>query len=919
MSSWRPALRIARRITRRNIGRSLLVAILVGVPVAGATFADVLYRSTNGPEHDAYRDIGSADAQVLVTSANELYNGWFPSKWGDIDIEQLSDDRDPGAVDLAEYLPSGSFFVPNRQYRDARFAMGEGFIRTSANIASLGDPLTQHQARLDSGAWPEEPNEIVVTRSLAKRLRIVDGGDLVPDAELALFDGPTVRVTGLAINPFCLSCEEAMAMPGSALDVDQPEDEQAVDPYLMAVRSYLVDLPEDVEATDLVPQLADEGIAMVPREVYLQPDEVAAGMNLSMDDVQAIALGALIVGLGLLEIVLLAGAAFAVGARRQTRDLGLAAVNGATTKQVRRIVLAQGLTLGAIGAVLGVALGAVIIVVAEPLWERLFGQLIDHWRYGLGEIAIAAGVGVVSGLAAAVIPAVGAARMKPVDALAGRFRASKLAARMPLLGVVLIALGVATALMGNRVISGKFEEYQRALESAPPGAWVSQPDTSLAVTLQLLGATLAVAGIVIAIPALVTFLARVAGRFSFPLRYAMRDAARHRHRTAPTVAAIMIVVTGSVGLAFVIGGMERAEKAQFVPSMPDDVMAIRTTSWGPDSAETQALAAGKAAVKEKLPEADVADVTVPFFEVAPPDAQLEEEASSEFFPAFATPEPVAPCDDGDCMATRAQGEVAMVTPELFELITGRPMNTAEKSAVESGSAIVFDRRLVGDDNTVTVGAETYVYEDPFWDGWSKPDRAQLVAHVVAIDHRYSSFPLVLAPADAFPTNVALVTDRSFVAYGDASESDVSAAVTAAELQGVWTWIEDGPESYAGITALILAAASAFVTLVGVAIAVSLAAAESRADYATLGAVGAAPRRRRLIAGAQALVVGGVGTALGLALGAYIAFTAWPTTGSPDFVVPWSSVALTSIAVPTLAVVVAMIFTPSRLPMLRRLE
>jgi hypothetical protein len=42
-----------------------------------------------------------------------------------------------------------------------------------------------------------------------------------------------------------------------------------------------------------------------------------------------------------------------------------------------------------------------------------------------------------------------------------------------------------------------------------------------------------------------------------------------------------------------------------------------------------------------------------------------------------------------------------------------------------------------------------------------------------------------------------------------------------------------------------------------------------------------------------------------------------TTGSPDFVVPRGNLAVTGIAVPLLAVLVAAAFTPSRLPMVRR--
>jgi hypothetical protein len=48
-------------------------------------------------------------------------------------------------------------------------------------------------------------------------------------------------------------------------------------------------------------------------------------------------------------------------------------------------------------------------------------------------------------------------------------------------------------------------------------------------------------------------------------------------------------------------------------------------------------------------------------------------------------------------------------------------------------------------------------------------------------------------------------------------------------------------------------------------------------------------------------------------------TARTTTGSPDFVIPWANLLVTRIAVPLLAVLVATLFTPGRLPLVRRAE
>ena len=70
-----------------------------------------------------------------------------------------------------------------------------------------------------------------------------------------------------------------------------------------------------------------------------------------------LAIMVLIGGLAMLEIVLLAGPAFAVGARRRQRDLALVAAVGGNPAHVRRIVLADGAVLGVLAAAVGVVVG----------------------------------------------------------------------------------------------------------------------------------------------------------------------------------------------------------------------------------------------------------------------------------------------------------------------------------------------------------------------------------------------------------------------------------------------------------------------------------------------------------------------------------------------------------------------------------
>ena len=177
----------------------------------------------------------------------------------------------------------------------------------------------------------------------------------------------------------------------------------------------------------------------------------------------------LISGLGLLEVVLLAGAAFAVGARRQTRELGLVGASGGSARHVRRIVLAQGLVLG--GLRRRARRRRRVRWSPSPAGRcgstsRTAG--IVGWAFGPWEIAVAALIGLLSGVAAAVIPAIGAGRMRPVDALAERFRTSRWRAagarRSPAARWSRPESSV--ALVGDRMLADDFAAYARELEAA---------------------------------------------------------------------------------------------------------------------------------------------------------------------------------------------------------------------------------------------------------------------------------------------------------------------------------------------------------------------------------------------------------------------------------------------------------------------
>ncbi|HLU64537.1 MAG TPA: FtsX-like permease family protein, partial [Protaetiibacter sp.] len=139
-------------------------------------------------------------------------------------------------------------------------------------------------------------------------------------------------------------------------------------------------------------------------------------------------------------------------------------------------------------------------------------------------------------------------------------------------------------------------------------------------------------------------------------------------------------------------------------------------------------------------------------------------------------------------------------------------------------------------------------------------------------------------------------------------------------------VERAPDRDVSLTVLALVGSAGILALAATWIASGLAAVESRADLATLAAVGAAPRVRRRVAGLQSafLTATGVlpGLVGGLAVGwALVSAAAGLGTEFPDprwqMVVPWSVLAAALFALPLIAGATTALFPPAKLPLVRR--
>jgi putative ABC transport system permease protein len=130
--------------------------------------------------------------------------------------------------------------------------------------------------------------------------------------------------------------------------------------------------------------------------------------------------------------------------------------------------------------------------------------------------------------------------------------------------------------------------------------------------------------------------------------------------------------------------------------------------------------------------------------------------------------------------------------------------------------------------------------------------------------------------------------------------------------------ERGYQSRYSVVLIAMLGAAAIATLAGTSIAVALAMAESRADMATLAAVGASPVRRRMHAMGQAATVASLGTGLGVALGALVGVTTLAGSALYPTSTPYRWLIAVALVAPALAVLVAGVFTRSRVTLTRRL-
>jgi putative ABC transport system permease protein len=907
VSGWRTALRIARREARRARGRSALVVAMIALPVAALAFAAVTrdtFQLTPAERADRLMGQGQAvimwpDERPVHQSPTELVFGPAGTPAGPGGTSPTM--PTPTVERLLALLPPGSRTIGDQSSSLAvRTAAGSGTLAT--RTLDYADPLARGILRQVSGRAPARAGEVALTPVAARRLGAGVGGTVRPAS------GPgSLRVEGIVEDPSDLRSATIVLRTAPPRD-DQP-DQQAMQNWLVATPGPLT--------WAQVQQLNTHGVAAVSRYVLAHPPSRAERYpEFAGERGLAPGVPALVGGLALLEIVLLAGPAFAVGARRRRRELALVAAAGGTPAHLRRIVLADGVVLGVLAAAAGVGLGILCAALGRPLIE----QHIAHVRSGgfrVSPLALAAlaGLAVVTGVLAALVPAWIASRQDVVTALAGRRGIIRSRRRWVVLGAVLVAAGAGVAATGARRVEA---------------------------TTILAGLAVVELGLVLCTPAFVGLVARI-GRF-LPLapRIALRETSRKRTAAAPAVSAVMAAVVGSLAVGVVLSSEAQRTRDDYRSwSRPGGVVLDGT---GKEGDERPVSPQAVAALRRTMPVRQVHLFGRP--SCGPGQCFVTPQAPASracpYSPNVLRRDPTpaeqrvarhdSRCDGIGGLYTFfvhlafADNFTLVIDHDAVGAVTGLTAEDAGRAAaaLHAGKVVVdHPRYLDGGQVTLTITSsnlfdktkdKTRTAKVP---GYALPSRPRAPITLMTWQTARS------LGLDPVPSIVLAATSRMpTVAEQDRLQSALGLQASV--------YVERGPKPASNTQSLlVLSIVAGLITLGAAAIATGLAAADGRADLGTLAAVGASPRVRRGLSLSQSGVIAGLGSLLGAAagLGGSVAVLlalnrgyadVWPAPTPYPIAVPWLNVAVALLVVPLVAMLGAGLLTRSRLPIERRL-
>ena len=391
-------------------------------------------------------------------------------------------------------------------------------LRAQDPHGAFGQPMLS----LVSGHYPAGPGQVALTQGVATtfNLRI---GDLWHQG------GQVRQVTGIVQNPQSLLDEFALVAPGQ------------------------VSKPSQVTVLFTAPRGKNPAsIGSVSQYVVTRQD--AAANNPLNPETIVLALATV----GMLLIALVAVGGFTVLAQRRQRSLGMLGALGATDRNIRLVVRANGVLVGVVGALAGTVLGLAVWLAYRPRLQSSAHHLIGPFQLPWIVIGPAMALAVVATYFAASRPARSITRIPIVAALSGRPAPPKQVHRSVLPGVALFVIAAASLSFAGK----------------------SNGNGGGALEL-VLGIVLLVVAIILLAPFCLVILGRLGRRAPIAIRLALRDLARYRARSGSALSAISLGVF-IAALVCVLTAQRYGNVLDYAgPNMASNQIIVYTPNDGP--------------------------------------------------------------------------------------------------------------------------------------------------------------------------------------------------------------------------------------------------------------------------------------------------------------------------------------------------
>lgn len=375
--SWSVPGKLGRLNSGRNPRRTAITAAALMVGIALVTGVTVILDSAKGSIGALAED--TIKAELVISGST---SGPRPASF------------DPAVLEKAAAIPGVQ--MVDGEYGDMAVVGGERtWVAVSSNVAALQQIFGAKAAAGDISKLA--PDQMLVSSDTAKA-RNLSVGSTVP-VQLSRGDARTYTVSGIyessqLTNPVTLPPQATadFAIPQPIQGFLQLAPGTSVDAVQPQIERLLADSPE---------------VSVADRAGFIEQQTGQLDSLLQMIQI-LLALAIVIAVLGIINTL-------ALSVLERTRELGLLRAIGLRRAQTMRMITVEAVVISIFGALLGVVVGTGLgAAVVEALKDEGITDLILPWGQMVTFLILAAIIGVV----AAVLPAIRAARINVLGAIA---------------------------------------------------------------------------------------------------------------------------------------------------------------------------------------------------------------------------------------------------------------------------------------------------------------------------------------------------------------------------------------------------------------------------------------------------------------------------------------------------------------------